>query len=92
MSRRIDDLQASLKLAQALLEDCRNKRLLFEQQMDLNSCAEHQVLGRLLDDEQKFKRDVQLAEQKFLEAQRSRFRLGGIEIGKIWSWLPSWSR
>jgi len=92
MPRRIDDLQASLKLAQARLEDCRNQRLLFEQQMDLNSCEEHRRLARLLGDEQKFEGDVQLAEQKFLEAQRSRFRLGDIEIGKIWSWLPSWSR
>jgi hypothetical protein len=92
MPRRIDDLQASLKLAQARLEDCRNQRLLLEQQMDLNSCGEHRLLGRLLDDEQKFERDLQLAEQKFLVAQRSRFRLGNIEISKIWSWLPSWGR
>jgi hypothetical protein len=92
MRRRIDDLQASLKLAQARLDECRNQRLLLEQQMDWNSCAEHRVLARLEDDEQKFERDVQLAEQKILEAQRSRFKLGGIEIGKIWNWLPSWSR
>ena len=93
MPRRIDDLHASLKLAQARLEDCRNQRLLFEQQMDLNSCADHRALGRLLDDEQRFEQDVQLAEQKILEAQRSRFRLGEIRIGEIWSWLPgSWSR
>ena len=93
MARQIDDLQASLKLAQARLEDCRNRRLLFEQQMDCNSCADHRVLARLEDDEQKFDRDVQLAEQKILEAQRSRFRLGEIQIGKLWSWLAgSWSR
>jgi hypothetical protein len=92
MPRPIDSLQASLKLAQARLKECRNQRLLFEQQMDCNSCADHRVLARLEDDEQRFERDVQLAEQKILEAQRSRFRLADIQIGKIWSWLPgSWS-
>jgi hypothetical protein len=86
----IDSLQASLQLARERLQDCRNQRQLFEQQMDINSCEDHRVLQRLLGDEKKSERDVQVAEQQILDArQRGRFNLAETGIGKIWRWLPS---
>jgi hypothetical protein len=90
----IDSLQASLQLARERLQDCRNQRQLFEQQMDINSCEDHRVLQRLLGDEKKSERDVQVAEQQILDArQRGRFNLAETGIGKIWRWLPSvWRR
>jgi hypothetical protein len=68
---QIADLQSSLQRARGQLQHCRNERLIFEQQMDVNSCDDHRVLGRLYNDENKLNCELKLIEQKLLNARPS---------------------
>jgi hypothetical protein len=87
---RIDDLQSSLERARDRLQHCRNQRVTFEQQMDINSCADHRVLGRLCDDEEKSAHEVALAEQQIIEARPIRsLDIFAAEMGKRWRRLAS---
>lgn len=50
---------------------------MFEQQIDLNSCEDHGTLARLHETEKKLGSDLQLAEDRLLEARR-RFRFQAV--------------
>ena len=68
---QIADLQSSLQRARDQLQHCRTERLIFEQQMDINSCDDHRVLGRLYNDENKSECELKLIEQKLLDVRPS---------------------
>jgi hypothetical protein len=77
--RRISDLKSSIESARDKFEDCRTKRVIFEQRMDQNSCEEHSALVRLYETEKKLGSDLELAENRLFEARR-RFRFQAIAV------------
>ena len=71
----ISDLQSSLQSARDRFQHCRTERLIFEQQMDVNSCDDHRALGRLYNDESKSELELRLIEQKELLDARPSYNL-----------------
>ena len=67
----IADLQSSLQSARDQFQHCRTERLIFEQQMDVNSCDDHRALSRLYSDENKSESELRLIEQELLDARPS---------------------
>jgi hypothetical protein len=66
---QIADLQSSLQLVRDQLQQCRTERVIFEQQMDVNSCHDHRVLSRFYNDETKLEGESKIIEQKLLAAR-----------------------
>jgi hypothetical protein len=79
---QIADLQSSLQRARDQLQHCRTERVIFEQQMDVNSCDDHRVLSRIYNDETKLENESKILEQKLLAWRRyySLFMIGVLII------------
>jgi hypothetical protein len=87
--RHIHDLQTSLGDAQERWQQCRDDRVAFESQMDINSCEDHLALRRLCGAEKIAESELQLAQQQLLDTQRGGFNRVRTEIARLWKWIPN---
>ena len=92
---RIKHLKGSLEHARRNLLECKNKRVAFEENLDLNSCEEHRALADMSKMETKLEAEVKTAESK-LERERRRILSWSIAtlavcltVGASISWFVS---